>query len=106
MCAALVGYPDSLLVSLVLRQVVGDLEPWGLVADKYVRGWADLRRIDERTESHVDVSAITDDGIQQQAADLAVNVMVRSCIAINQNLRLAFGEAELGALDTSKGFEG
>ncbi len=49
------------LVLLVLRQVIGDLEPGSLRADEDVLGRTDARRVDQRAHRDVHVGAVAHD---------------------------------------------
>jgi hypothetical protein len=64
------------LVAFILRQRVTNFEPWCLVAHKDVSRGADGWLIHEGAQSHV--HTITNHRIKQRAANLAVNVVVRS----------------------------
>ena len=60
----------------MLRQVVGDRFPLGLGADKDVSGRANARRIDERSETDMDVLSLANHGVQERAALAASNVVI------------------------------
>ena len=94
--------PGGVLV--VLRQVVGDLEPRCLRADEDVLGRADGGRVDERSHRDVHVLAVAHDREQQRAADRAARV-VQVVLSVDQQARRLPGDLELLSLDTGERLE-
>ena len=85
-----------------MRQVIGDRFPLCLGPDKNVGGWANGRRIYERTERNVDVLAIADNGVQERAALAAANVMIVLVPETKQRC-LSCSDREFSAFDARKG---
>src|SRR5713101_666968 len=89
----------------VLRQVVGDGEPRRLGADEDVPARTDAGVVQKASQGDMDEGAVADDRIEQRAAAPAVRV-VSVVVALDQEIVLALGEAELAALDAGERLEG
>src|ERR1700687_1265877 len=89
---------------LILRQAVGDIEPWRFGADKNVCGWADGGIIAQRSHGDMDPRAIADQGIQQRTTSRAVRI-VAFFVAEDHALILTFGDRELFAFDAGERLE-
>ena len=89
----------------ILRQAVGDGEPWRLGTNEDVRGRTDGRIIDKGSHGDVNEGAVADHRIKQRAAPIAVRVVVIG-VAKDHELVLASAEAQPVARNAGEWLKG
>src|SRR5262245_21048811 len=96
--------PSSRRMSLELRQVVRDFEPWRLRSHEDVLVGPNRRCVDHGSKGHMNIGAVADDGIEQRTAGRAVSVMGVG-LADDQELIAPLDHLQLRPLDAGEGLK-